>query len=156
MKPGRAQCEDNAYQRHGTAGVLLAYDLDRGQRFVEVRQRRTKADSADFRQRLVTQHYAKAEQIRRVQDKLNTHSYGSFYEQLDVERAPGLKNKLDFHVTPRHGPWLNKAELERSALSRQCLDRRIESQEQLAQEVERWQQRKRSRNSILARLLIKG
>ena len=142
MQPGRVEREDNEYQRLGTAVVLLAYDLDRGQRYVEVRQRRTKADYADFMHRPVTQHYAEAEQIRLVQDNLNTHSYGSFYEHLDVASAHWLKNKLAFHFTPKHGSWLNMAELELSALSRQCLDRRIDSQQRLAQEVAIWQQQR--------------
>lgn len=142
MKPARVKREDNEYQRHGTAVVLLAYDLDSGRRFVEVRKRRTKTDYADFMHRLVKEHYADAKQIRLVQDNLNTHSDGSFYEHLEVETAHWLKNKLEFHFTPKHGSWLNMAELELSALSRQCLDRRIESQEALAQEVKAWEQQR--------------
>lgn len=138
MKPGRVKREDHAYQRHGTAVVLLAYELDRGRRFIAVRKRRTKADYADFMDRLVKEHYADVAQIRLVQDNLNTPSYGSGYEHLEVETAHWLKHKVEFHFTPKHGSWLNMAELELSALSRQCLDRRIESQEALAQEVKAW------------------
>jgi len=75
IQPGRVKREDNEYQRHGTAVVLLAYDLDRGQRFVEVRKRRTKADYADFMRRLVQDYYTDVKQIRLVQDNLNTHCY---------------------------------------------------------------------------------
>lgn len=142
MQRGRAKREDYEYTRQGTAVVLLAYDLDRGRRFVEVRHRRTKADYAEFMRRLVQAHYADVLQIRLVQDNLNTHSYGSFYEHLEVETAHWLKNKLEFHFTPKHGSWLNLAELELSALSRQCLDRRIESLEALAQEVKAWEQQR--------------
>ena len=142
MKPGRVKREDNEYKRNGTAVVLLAYDLDSGRRFVEVRKRRTKADYANFMYRLVKEHYADIEQIRLVQDNLNTPSYGSFYEHLEVETAHWLKNKIEFHFTPKHGLWLNMAELELSALSRQCLDRRIESKKVLAQEVKAWEQQR--------------
>ena len=150
MKPGRVKREDNEYKRHGTAVVLLAYDLDSGRRFVEVRKRRTKADYADFMYRLVKEHYADVKQVRLVQENLNTHSYGSFYEHLDVETAHWLKNKVEFHFTPKHGSWLNMAELELSALSRQCLDRRIESQEALAQEARAWEQQRNERGVRLS------
>ena len=120
MQPGRVKREDNEYQRNGTAVVLLAYDLDRGRRYLDVRKHRKKADYADFRYRLITQYYADVQQVRLVQDNLNTHSYGSFYEHLEVQKAPWLKHRLEFHFTPKHGSWLNMAELELSALSRQC------------------------------------
>jgi hypothetical protein len=84
-----------------------------------------------------------------VQDNLNTHSYGFFYEHLEVETAHWLKNKLEFHFTPKHGSWLNLAELELSALSRQCLDRRIESQEALAQE-KAWEQQRNEQGVKIA------
>jgi hypothetical protein len=92
--------------------------------------------------RLVKEHYAAVKQVRLVQDNLNTHSYGSFYEHLDTETAHWLKNKIEFHFTLRPGSCLNMAELELSALARQCLDRRIESPEALAQEVRAWEQQR--------------
>jgi hypothetical protein len=150
MKPARVKREDNEYKRNGTAVVLLAYDLESGRRFVEVRKRRTKADYADFMYRLVKEHYANVKQIRLVQDNLNTHSYGSFYEHLEAETAHWLKNKIEFHFTPKHGSWLNMAELELSALSRQCLDRRIESKEALAQEARAWEQQRNERGVKLS------
>jgi hypothetical protein len=82
MQPGRVKREDNDYQRHGTAVVLLAYDLDRGRRYLDVRKHRKKADYADFRYQLITQHYADVQQVRLVQDNLNTPSYGSFYSTI--------------------------------------------------------------------------
>jgi hypothetical protein len=85
MKAGRVKREDNEYKRNGTAVVLLVYDLDSGRRFIEVRKRRTKADYADFMHRLVKEHYADVKQVRLVQENLNTHSYGSFYEHLDLD-----------------------------------------------------------------------
>ena len=87
---------------------------------------------------MVAAHYAGVEQIDLVQDNLNTHKYGSFYEHLPVSQARLLSRKLTFHFTPKHGSWLNMAEIEFSALARQCLNRRIGSLEELARQVELW------------------
>ncbi|MDF7822257.1 transposase [Runella sp. MFBS21] len=108
--PGKAAKEDNEYIRKGTCVILLAYDLDTGQRYVQVRQRRTKADYAEFIHELLTTHYAHCEQIDLIQDNLNTHKYGSFYEHLPLVQARELSRKLVFHYTPKHGSWLNAAE----------------------------------------------
>lgn len=139
MKPGHPQQEDYEYKRQGTAVILLAYDIDRGQRYLQVRGRRTKADYADFMQWLVRTHYPTMPKIQVVQDNLNTHTYGSFYEHLPCTRAHELCNQLEFHFTPKHASWLNMAELEFAALGKQCLDRRIASQELLEQEALAWQ-----------------
>ena len=138
VKPGKVAKEDNEYVRKGTCVVLLAYDLDTGQRFTQVRKQRTKADYAEFIYEVVSAHYADVEQIDLVQDNLNTHKYGSFYEHLPVSQARLLSRKLTFHFTPKHGSWLNMAEIEFSALARQCLNRRIGSLEELARQVELW------------------
>jgi hypothetical protein len=125
LAPGQAQRTDYEYKRGGTACVLLAYDLDTGQRYVQVRQQRTKADYAAFFDWLLSTHYPLAARIELVQDNLNTHAYRSFYEHLPVERASQLRQTLRFHFTPKHASWLNMAEIEFSALARQCLNRRI-------------------------------
>lgn len=138
MKPGRAAREDNEYVRQGTAVVLLAYDLDKGIRYTQVRKRRTKADYAEFMREIVSTYYADVEYIDLVQDNLNTHKYGSFYEHLPVADARSLSRKLMFHYTPKHGSWLNIAEIEFSALARQCLNRRIGRLDELARQVELW------------------
>jgi len=138
VEPGKAAKEDNEYIRQGTAVVLLAYDLDTGQRYTQVRKQRTKADYAQFMQEIVMTHYADVEYIDLVQDNLNTHKYGSFYEHLPVAEARILSHKLMFHYTPKHGSWLNVAEIEFSALARQCLNRRIGSLDELARQVELW------------------
>ena len=138
IKPGKAAKEDNEYVRKGTCVVLLAYDLDTGQRFTQVRQQRTKADYAEFMYELISTHYADIEQIDLIQDNLNTHKYGSFYEHLPIAQARLLSHKLTFHYTPKHGSWLNAAEIEFSALARQCLNRRIGSLGELARQVELW------------------
>ncbi len=138
LKPGKAVKEDNEYVRKGTAVVLLAYDYDRGIRYTQTRKRRTKADYAEFMHHVVTTHYADIEYIDLVQDNLNTHKYGSFYEHLPLVQARVLTRKLVFHFTPKHGSWLNTAEIEFSALARQCLHRRIGSLDELDRQVNLW------------------
>lgn len=135
---GKAAREDNEYVRKGTCVVLLAYDLDTGQRYTQVRQQRTKADYAEFMYEVISTHYADSECIDLVQDNLNTHKYGSFYEHLAVKEARVLSQKLAFHFTPKHGSWLNMAEIEFSALARQCLNKRIGSLTELARQVGLW------------------
>ena len=103
VKPGKAAKEDNEYVRQGTAVVLLAYDLDTGQRYTQVRQQRTKADYAQFMQHIIDTYYVDSEHIDLVQDNLNTHKYGSFYEYLPLAQARVLSQKLVFHFTPKHG-----------------------------------------------------
>ena len=138
VKPGKAAKEDNEYVRQGTAVVLLAYDLQTGQRYTQVRKQRTKADYAEFIQQIVSTYYADIEYIDLVQDNLNTHRYGSFYEHLPLVQARMLSQKLTFHFTPKHGSWLNIAEIEFSALARQCLHRRIGSLDELGRQVSLW------------------
>ena len=138
VKPGKAAKEDNEYVRQGTAVVLLAYDLDTGQRYTQVRKQRTKADYVEFLEHVISKYYADIEQIDLVQDNLNTHKYGSFYEHLPLVQARMLTQQLTFHFTPKHGSWLNIAEIEFSALARQCLHRRIGSLNELERQVNLW------------------
>lgn len=138
MEPDKVVRQDYEYERKGTACILLAYDLDTHMRYVEVRKRRTKEDYAQFMQTLMDTHYSHKEKVHIVQDNLNTHQMGSFYQHLDIHQAHALKNKCVFHFTPKHGSWLNMAEIEFSALGKQCLDRRIASIEELDKEVLAW------------------
>ena len=114
---------------------------------MEVRKRRTKMDYAQFMEK-VSGMFAEAEEIRVVQDNLNTHTYGSFYENFDAEKARILKNRFEFHYTPKKASWLNMAEIELSALTRQCLDRRIGDMETLESETKAWEQ-KRNEQKIM-------
>lgn len=134
MQPGKAMRYDYEYQRNGTCCLLVAVEPLTGFRMVEVSQRRTQADYTRFMQG-VAAHYAHAEQIRVVQDNLNTHQAGSFYSTLPAEEAFALAQRFDFHYTPKKGSWLNMAELEINAIVGQCLGRRIESMERMAREV---------------------
>ena len=137
-KPGKVRKVDYEYKRQGTCCVFIAYDMDRGWRYTEVRKQRTKKDYAAFIDRLLCLHYEAAKQVKVVQDNLNTHTKGSFYEHLSVERAAELSELIDFVYTPKHGSWLNMAEIELSALSRQCLDRRISTVEELEEQTAQW------------------
>ena len=139
MRPGSARKEDYEYERLGTCSLLLAYDLESGQRYLQVRKQRTKADYAQFWDWLTTTHYPTTPKLQVIQDNLNSHHYGSFYDHLPAKRAHHLKNQLEFHFTPKHGSWLNMAEIELSVLVRQCLDRRIPSQQHLEDEALAWQ-----------------
>lgn len=147
MKPGKVKRENSEYTRNGTAVVLLAYDIDTGKRYVEVREQRTKKDYAQFMESLLTLHYPQATHIHVIQDNLNTHTYGAFYEHLPARQARTMAQKLHFHFTPKHGSWLNMAEIEFSALARQCLNRRIDNLDMLRKEVLIWAE-ERNKKSI--------
>ena len=147
MEPGKPKKEDNEYERNGTCSVFIACEPLTGWRYLEVRKRRTKMDYAEFMDR-VSEHFMDASVMRVVQDNLNTHTYGSFYERFDSEKARNLKNRFEFHYTPKKGSWLNMAEIELSALARQCLDRRIGDIKTLEREAKAWEQ-KRNQQKIM-------
>lgn len=138
MKEGRPLREDSEYKRMGTCVVFMAYDIDKGIRYGKISKRRTKADYAAFVDEILKQYYPQAEKVELVQDNLNTHKFGSFYEHLPIERAAELRKLINFHFTPKHGSWLNMVEIEFSALSRQCLNRRVATMEQLEEEMMPW------------------
>jgi hypothetical protein len=117
-KPGATQKEHQEYVRKGVCNVLLAYNLDTGQRHLQVTTTKNKGDYAHFMDWLVQTHYPDAAKIKLVQDNYATHTYGAFYEHLPVETARHLRHTLEFHYTPKHGSWLNMAEIEFAALSR--------------------------------------
>jgi hypothetical protein len=136
MKPGKIKKTDYEYQRKGTASVFLAFEPKTGKRLVRVYMRRTKTDYCHFQQ-AVLNYWDKAETIVQVQDNLNTHNASSFYENLLPAKAFELMKRFEFHYTPKKGSWLNMAELELSAISRQCLrGRRIADIETLSHEIE--------------------
>ncbi len=138
-KPNATRKEHQEYLRKGVCNVLLAHNIDTGQRHLQVTTTKTKADYAHFMDWLVQAHYPQATTIKLVQDNYSTHSYGAFYEHLSFDTARALRHQLEFHYPPKHGSWLNMAEIEFSALSRQCFDRRIGSQQLLEQEALRWE-----------------
>lgn len=139
LKPGKAERYDNEYQRHGTVSVFMACEPLAGQRVVKVSKRRTKKDWAYFMRELLDQHYPEAEKIVLVMDNLNTHTPSCFYEVFAPQEARRLTEKLEIHYTPKHGSWLNMAEIELSVLARQCLADRIPTFEQAQLQVAAWQ-----------------
>jgi hypothetical protein len=134
LKAGQPQREDYQYEREGTAAILVAVEPLTGRRWVEVRPHRTKQDYAEFMANIAQQFPPEAK-IQVVQDNLNTHSYGAFYETFEPEQAHALANQFQFHFTPVHASWLNMAEIEISAISRTCLNQRLPTLEALQQEV---------------------
>ena len=141
--------EDYEYIRQGTANLFLWYEPLRSQRHVAVTARRTREDWAEAIKELLEVHYPDAERVVLVLDNLNTHTPASLYQAFSAPEAKRLTDRLEIHYTPKHGSWLNMAEIELSILSRQCLDRRIPDQGTLATEVAAWE---RERNATATRV----
>jgi hypothetical protein len=149
VEPGQGQREDYEYERRGVANVFLFCEPLTGWREFQVTERRTRTDGALAMRELSDRHYLTAERITVVLDNLNTHGPASFYEAFAPHEARRLAERFEFHYTPKHGSWLNMAEIEFSVLSRQCLDRRIGDAETLQREIQAWkQQRNRARRSV--------
>lgn len=139
MQPGKPKRQDFEYERKGTCSLFLACEPLTGRCVVQTRQRHTRLDWAAFVKHLLDECYPAAEKVVLVMDNLNTHSKGSLYEAFAPEEAERLGNRLEIHYTPKHGSWLNMAEIGLSILGRQCLDRRLASLEQVQAEVNAWQ-----------------
>ena len=136
---GRPACYDYEYERNGTRNLFIHCEPQTGWRHVEVTQRRGNVDFAYQMKWLVDERYPEAEVIRVVLDNLNTHKPASLYEAFPPEEARRIVKKLEFHYTPKHGSWLNMAEIELSILQRQCLARRIPDEETLKREIASWE-----------------
>ena len=145
--PGRAERIDYEYERNGTANIFMFCEPLAGWRQTRVTERRTKPDWARALRDLLDGRYADAKVVVLVMDNLNTHSIGSLYEAFPPAEARRLARRLEIHYTPKHGSWLNIAENELSALTRQCLSRRIGTMDKMASEVEAWDQA-RNRNGV--------
>ena len=141
MRPGRVERQDYEYERNGTCVVLMAVEPLAGSRISKVTAQRTKKDYAKFMKSLAAS-YPDAEKIVLVQDNLNTHNPSSFYETLPAAEAFALAQRFEMVYTPKKASWLNMAEIELSALSKQCLDRRIAEMQTLAAEVNNWAKRR--------------
>ena len=135
VEPGQAARYDYEYERNGTRNLFMFMEPQAGWRHIAVTERRTRQDFAHQMQWLVDTRYPEAEVIRVVMDNLNTHKPASLYEAFAPAEARRLLKKLEFHYTPKHGSWLNMAEIELSILSRQCLDRRIPDEATLRREI---------------------
>ena len=142
-KPGQVKRVDPEYRRHGMASVFLMNIPLEGKRHVRVRQHRKREDFAEVIRELCDDLYPDAQKIVLVMDQLNTHNIASLYQAFEPAQAKRLAEKLEIHHTPKHGSWLNMAEIELSVLSRQCISDYFETLEQLAQAIATWE---RSRN----------
>jgi hypothetical protein len=137
--PGQPERFDYEYVRNGTANLFMTSEPLLGWRAVQVTERRTAKDYAEVLRFLAEDVHPDAEVIVLVQDNLNTHTLASLYEAFPPEQARNLAERFEVHYTPKHGSWLNVAEIELSVLARQCLDRRIDSAEELKREVAAWE-----------------
>jgi len=157
VEPGKVAREDYQYERNGTANLFMFFAPLDGWRYVEVTEQRTQLDYAEQMKWLVDVAFPKALQVRVVQDNLNTHVKASLYKAFAAPAARRILNRLDFPYTPKHGSWLNMAEIELSVLSRQCLDRRIPDKETLRKEIAAWEERRNlSGNTIDWRFTTQG
>jgi len=136
--PGCVERFDHVYVRNGVASLFLAFEPLAGWRTVAVTDHRRRLESAAFIKSLVDGRYRDADKIVLVMDQLNTHSAASLYEALAPEEAKRIADKLEIHHTPKHGSWLNMAEIELSALGRQCLSRRIAKAQTLTEQIAQW------------------
>ena len=139
MQPGQAEYYDYEYRRMGSCNLFLFFNPFAGKRRIKVTQRRTKQDFAYCMKELVDEIYPDAVVIRVILDQLNTHSKASLYETFEPEEARRIARKLEFHYTPKHGSWLNMAEIEFSVVDRQCLDRWLQDMETVQSEIAAWE-----------------
>ena len=135
---------DYEYTRHGVCNIFMASEPLSGKRMVKITERRTKQDWAVFLEEIADQ-YQSAEKITLVMDNLNTHDPGSLYESFRPEKAKALWDRFDFVFTPKHGSWLNMAEIELNVLIGQCLNRRIDSIEKVRKETSAWQENRNNK-----------
>jgi transposase len=142
LEPGQPERRDYEYERGGVANVFMFMEPLAGRRWVDITEHRTKTDWAHQIKELVDLRYPEAERIVLVMDNLNTHTPASLYETFEPQEARRLAQKLEIHYTPKHGSWLNMAEIELSVLSRQCLDRRVPDFQTLEAEAQAWQERR--------------
>ena len=140
--PGEPERYDYEYERNGVSNLFMMFAPLAGLRHVKVTDQRTNVDWAYCMKDLATVHFPHADKITVVMDNLNTHGPASLYEAFAPEEAHSLLERFEFHYTPKHGSWLNMAEIELSGLQRQCLDRRIPDQETLRHAVEAWETRR--------------
>ena len=144
--PGQVAKYDYEYKRCGVCNVFMACEPLAGKRMVRITERKTKIDWACFLEEIADQ-YKEAEKITLVMDNLNTHTPGSFYETFQPDRAKALWDRFEFVYTPKHGSWLNMAEIELNVLTGQCLNRRINNIEDVRKETMAWQKYRNNKNA---------
>jgi len=145
MQPGQVERYDYEYERKGVCNLFMFFAPLEGWRHVKVTDRRTKKDWAECMRDLVDVHFPEAERVVVVMDQLNTHNPAALYEAFEPTEAKRILDRLEFHYTPKHGSWLDMAEIELSVLSRQCLDDHIPDKISLEQAIAPWE---RERNAL--------
>jgi len=139
-KPGQPKRMDDEYVRNGVAEIFMEVEPLAGRRHIAVTERRTRKDWAQQIKQMLDERYPDAIKVRLVMDNLNTHNIASLYETFEPCEARRLAKRLDIHYTPKHGSWLNMAEIELSALKGQCINRRIADMETMRAEIAAWEQ----------------
>jgi len=147
MEQGKEKRIDYEYIRHGVVNIFMANEPLKGRRLVEITEFKTKTDWAKFIKRLADEMYPQAKKITLVMDNFKTHSIGAFYEAFEPVEAKRLMDRFDFVFTPKHGSWLNMAEIELHVLNSQCLNRYIATVNEMKQEVEAWQEHRNNKNT---------
>ena len=147
MKPGQEKRVDYQYVRNGVVNIFMASEPLRGKRFVEVTEFKTKRDWALFIKRIADEQYPEAKLITLVMDNFKTHAPSALYETFEPEEAKRIWDRFEFIYTPKHGSWLNMAEIELHVLNGQCLNRHIASIEDVKEEVIAWQSNRNNKNS---------
>jgi hypothetical protein len=148
-KPGQPERYDYEYKRNGVVNLFACFEPLAGERWMEVTQQRTKTDFAHQMKTLVDVYHPDADCIRLVVDNLNIHHPATLYETFEPQEANRILKKLEFHSTPKHASWLNQVEIEFSVLSRQCLNRRIPNQAELAEQVKAWQDERNAQKATV-------
>jgi DDE superfamily endonuclease len=146
IKPGQEKRVDYEYIRHGVVNVFIANEPLIGKRIVQVTEFKTKKDWAVFMKKVADEYYAKAKKITLVMDNFGTHSASAFYETFEPKEAKRLVDRFEFIFTPKHGSWLNMAEIELHVLNRQCLNKHISTIKEIKEEVEAWQTNRNNKN----------
>jgi hypothetical protein len=147
MAAGHGEIVDHEYVRNGVANIFVAVEPLTGQRHVEITERRTRVEFAHFVKRMLDEHYPDAVKVRLVMDNLNTHEIASLYATFEPAEARRLADRLDIHYTPKHGSWLNIAEIEFSVMQSQCLNRRIPDRATMRAELAAWEAARNNRGA---------
>ncbi len=147
MKQGREARLDYEYIRHGMVNIFMANEPLKGKRLVEITEHKTKTDWAKFMKRIAEEMYPWAKKIKLVMDNFKTHDASAFYETFEPGEAKRLRDRFEFVYTPKHGSWLNMAEIELHVLNGQCLNRHIATEKDIKSQVEAWQNHRNNKNS---------
>ena len=148
-KPGQEERVDYEYVRHGVVNIFMANEPLKGKRMVEVTDTKTKIDWAHFIRRVSDEMFPQADKITLVMDNFKTHTPGALYEAFTPKEAKRIWDRFEFVYTPKHGNWLNMAEIEFHVLNRQCLNRHIPTMEEITKEVAAWQRNRNDKNAVI-------